>query len=78
MFEPVHGSAPDIAGQGIANPIAQIWSGAMMLDHLGESEAALSIERAFCSALAGRGPRTPDLGGNASTAEVGAIIAEEV
>jgi tartrate dehydrogenase/decarboxylase/D-malate dehydrogenase len=78
MFEPVHGSAPDIAGKKIANPIAQIWSGAMMLDHLGESEAARAIEKAFCTVLAGKGPRTPDLGGNASTTEVGATIAEEV
>jgi tartrate dehydrogenase/decarboxylase/D-malate dehydrogenase len=50
----------------------------MMLDHLGEPEAALAIERAFCGVLAGKGPRTPDLGGNASTAEVGAIIAGEI
>ena len=78
MFEPVHGSAPDIAGRGIANPIAQIWSGAMMLDHLDQPEAAQAVERAFCSVLAGNGPRTPDLGGNASTREVGEAIAAEI
>lgn len=78
MFEPVHGSAPDIAGKGIANPVAQIWSGAMMLDHLGEPEAALAVEHAFCSVLAGKGPRTPDLGGNATTQETGEAIAAEV
>src|SRR6201993_4034432 len=54
MFEPVHGSAPDIAGKGIANPIGQIWSGAMMLEHLGETEAAAAIERAFAQVLAAR------------------------
>ena len=52
MFEPVHGSAPDIAGQGIANPIGQIWSGAMMLEHLGETEAAAAIIKAIESVLA--------------------------
>ena len=75
MFEPVHGSAPDIAGKGIANPVGQIWSGAMMLDHLGEPDAALAVEKAFCSVLAGKGPRTPDLGGNATTQEAGEAIA---
>ncbi len=74
MFEPVHGSAPDIAGKGIANPIAQIWSGAMMLEHFGEVEAAQAIEQAFTKVLAERGPRTPDLGGNATTREVGEAI----
>ena len=78
MFEPVHGSAPDIAGKGIANPVAQIWSGAMMLDHLGEPEAALAVERAFCAVLAAKGPRTPDLGGDATTQEAGEAIAAEV
>jgi tartrate dehydrogenase/decarboxylase/D-malate dehydrogenase len=78
MFEPVHGSAPDIAGKGIANPVAQIWSGAMMLDHLGESEAAQAIEKAFCAVLAGRGPRTRDLGGSATTREAGEAIAAEI
>ena len=78
MFEPVHGSAPDIAGKGIANPIAQIWSGAMMLDHLHEPEAARVVEQAFSSILATRGPRTPDLGGKASTREVGEAIAAAI
>ncbi|MHB8389038.1 MAG: isocitrate/isopropylmalate family dehydrogenase, partial [Acidobacteriaceae bacterium] len=78
MFEPVHGSAPDIAGKGIANPIAQIWSGAMMLDHLHEPEAARGVEQAFSSILATRGPRTPDLGGKASTREVGEAIAAAI
>lgn len=76
MFEPVHGSAPDIAGKGIANPIAQIRTGAMMLEHLGESAAAGAIETAVERVLAGNGPRTRDLGGSASTTEVGdAVIA---
>jgi tartrate dehydrogenase/decarboxylase / D-malate dehydrogenase len=78
MFEPVHGSAPDIAGKGIANPIGQIWSGAMMLRHLGELAAADAIERAIESVLAGSGPRTPDIGGKASTRELGEAIASEV
>ena len=75
MFEPVHGSAPDIAGKGIANPIGQIWSGAMMLRHFGETEAANAIEQAIEKVLAGGGPRTADLGGRASTREVGEAIA---
>jgi len=78
MFEPVHGSAPDIAGKGIANPIGQIWSGAMMLRHFGESEAADAIERAIESVLGGGGPRTPDIGGKAKTQELGEAIAAEV
>jgi len=77
MFEPVHGSAPDIAGQGVANPIAQIWSGAMMLDHLGCPEAAGAIVRAIEAVLAG-GPRTRDIGGTARTVEVGQAIAAAV
>ncbi len=75
MFEPVHGSAPDIAGKGIANPIGQIWSAAMLLDHLGEATAARAIEGAIEALLAEGGPRTPDLGGTATTAEVGAALA---
>src|ERR1700739_4618579 len=64
MFEPVHGSAPDIAGKGIANPIGQIWSAAMMLAHFGETKAADAIEKAIADALADRAaPKTPDLGG---------------
>jgi tartrate dehydrogenase/decarboxylase / D-malate dehydrogenase len=78
MFEPVHGSAPDIAGKGIANPIGQIWSGAMMLRHLGQIAAADAIERAIDAALGGGGPRTPDIGGAASTRELGEAIAAEV
>src|SRR5207302_306974 len=78
MFEPVHGSAPDIAGKGIANPIGQIWSGAMMLHHLGESAAAGAIERAIEKVLAGVGPRTADIGGKARTKEVGEAIASEL
>jgi tartrate dehydrogenase/decarboxylase/D-malate dehydrogenase len=78
MFEPVHGSAPDIAGRGIANPIGQIWSGAMMLRHLGEAAAANAVERAIESVLAANGPRTPDIGGMAGTREVGEAIAREV
>ena len=74
MFEPVHGSAPDIAGQGIANPIGQIWSAAMMLDHLGHSEAAQAIERAIEEVLTGGGPKTKDMGGNGSTIEAGKAI----
>ena len=75
MFEPVHGSAPDIAGKGIANPIGQIWSGAMMLDHLGHPEAAASVVRAI-ETVVQRGPRTRDLGGSATTDEVGRAIAD--
>jgi tartrate dehydrogenase/decarboxylase/D-malate dehydrogenase len=70
MFEPVHGSAPDIAGRGIANPIAQILSGAMMLDHLGCGAAASAVERAIETVLVNDGPRTPDLGGRNSTRDV--------
>jgi tartrate dehydrogenase/decarboxylase / D-malate dehydrogenase len=66
MFEPVHGSAPDIAGKGIANPIGQIWSGAMMLDHLGYPEAAKAIEKAIETVLADTKIRTRDMGGKAN------------
>jgi tartrate dehydrogenase/decarboxylase / D-malate dehydrogenase len=75
MFEPVHGSAPDIAGQGIANPIGAIWSGAQMLEHLGEAEAADAVLAALEQMLANDGPRTRDLGGTATTAEVTAALA---
>jgi tartrate dehydrogenase/decarboxylase / D-malate dehydrogenase len=74
MFEPVHGSAPDIAGRGIANPIGQIWSGAMMLHHLGETAAAQAVERAIETVLAAGEPRTPDLGGKATTSELAHAI----
>lgn len=75
LFEPVHGSAPDIAGQGIGNPVGAIWSAALMLEHLGEREAAQRIMRAL-EAVCRDGPRTRDIGGTASTAEVGdAVVA---
>jgi tartrate dehydrogenase/decarboxylase/D-malate dehydrogenase len=70
MFEPIHGSAPDIAGKGIANPIAAIWAGAMMLDHLGEREAHDRILKAVETVIADETVRTPDLGGKAKTADV--------
>src|SRR4051812_34266380 len=76
VFEPVHGSAPDIAGQGIANPIGQIWSGAMMLQHLGEHEAAAAVERAIERVLLEPKLRTRDLGGSADTATCGKAVAE--
>ena len=76
MFEPVHGSAPDIAGQGIANPIGQIWSAAMMLDHLGHSDAATSIIDAIENVLKSPSALTPDMGGNASTTHLGKAIVE--
>jgi tartrate dehydrogenase/decarboxylase/D-malate dehydrogenase len=78
MFEPVHGSAPDIAGKGIANPIGQIWSGSMMLEHLGYSEAADEIVRAIEEVVSGGGPKTPDLGGQANTKDLGDAIAEAI
>ena len=70
MFEPVHGSAPDIAGQGIANPIGAIWSGVQMLEHLGETAAADDVLAHLEQLLANDGPRTRDLGGTATTADV--------
>ncbi len=75
MFEPVHGSAPDIAGQNIANPIAQIWTGAMMLDHLGHEDAGTAITEAIEAVLAEGKGLTRDLGGTASTQEFGQAIA---
>jgi tartrate dehydrogenase/decarboxylase/D-malate dehydrogenase len=75
MFEPVHGSAPDIAGKGIANPVGQIWSGAMMLEHLGHKAAAASVLRAVETVLR-EGPRTRDMGGKASTVELGKAVVE--
>ena len=74
-FEPVHGSAPDIFGRKIANPIGQIWSGAMMLAHLGHADAEAAIVKAIERVLV-EGPRTPDMGGTASTSEVGRAVAE--
>ena len=77
MFEPVHGSAPDIAGKGIANPIGQIWAAAMMLDHLGQDAAAREIEWAIETVVGSPdAPRTPDLGGAAGTQEVGRAIVQ--
>ncbi|HFD15192.1 MAG TPA: tartrate dehydrogenase [Rhodospirillales bacterium] len=78
MFEPVHGSAPDIAGRGIANPVGQIWSGAMMLAHLGETAAARAVEEAIARVLADGRIRTPDMGGTARTEELGRAIAAEI
>jgi len=75
MFESVHGSAPDIAGQGIANPVAQILAGAMMLDHLGEAETAEAVRAAVGSVLEEGAVRTPDLGGSASTEQMTTAIA---
>ena len=78
LFEPVHGSAPDIAGKGIANPIGQIWCGAMMLDFLGHTAAHNAILRAIETVLApdSGAPRTRDIGGNSSTISLGKAIAE--
>ncbi len=76
MFEPVHGSAPDIAGRGIANPIGAVWSGALMLEHLGERAAGAAVCRAIERVLAGGSARTPDLGGNAGSMEVAEAIVE--
>lgn len=80
LFEPVHGSAPDIAGRHIANPIGQIWSGALMLDFLGHRDAHDAIVRAIEEVLDPNsgGPRTPDLGGSARTEDLGRAIAEAV
>jgi len=79
LFEPVHGSAPDIAGKGIANPVGQIWSASMMLQHLGEDAAAATVVRAFENVLARGGESlTPDLGGSGSTELLGRAIADEI
>jgi tartrate dehydrogenase/decarboxylase/D-malate dehydrogenase len=79
LFEPVHGSAPDIAGKGIANPIGQIWAGALMLDHLGHAEAGAAVVAAIERVLADpAAPRTPDIGGRATTAELGRAIAASI
>jgi tartrate dehydrogenase/decarboxylase/D-malate dehydrogenase len=74
LFEPVHGSAPDIAGRGIANPLAAILSAAMMLDHLGEAQAARSVEGSVKAVLEAGSVRTPDLGGSSSTEDVAAAV----
>lgn len=78
MFEPVHGSAPDIAGRDVANPVGQIWSGALMLDHLGEAPAARAIEAAVETALLDPACHTPDMGGAAGTADLGRAVADAV
>jgi len=77
MFEPVHGSAPDITGQGISNPLGAIWAGAMMLEHLGEGEAAILVMRAL-ETVARDGPRTRDVGGDSSTDEVADVVVAAV
>ncbi|HEY7904015.1 MAG TPA: tartrate dehydrogenase [Casimicrobiaceae bacterium] len=79
LFEPVHGSAPDIAGKGIADPIGQIWSAALMLDFLGHREAGAAVVAAIEHVLADpHAPRTPDLGGRANTADLGRAIAAAI
>src|SRR5260370_38171964 len=78
MFEPVHGSAPDIAWKGIANPVAQLWSGAMVLEHLGEKDAARAVEQAIFKVIASSDPRTPDIGGKPTTTDMGEVIAAEL
>jgi len=79
LFEPVHGSAPDIAGKGIANPVGQIWSAALMLEFLGHADAAQAIVAAIERVLADpKAPRTPDLGGKANTSELGRAIADAI
>jgi tartrate dehydrogenase/decarboxylase/D-malate dehydrogenase len=78
MFEPVHGSAPDIAGKFICNPIGQIWSAALMLEHLGEAEAGRAIVDAIETLLRESGPKTRDMGGQAGTADVGTALAQLV
>src|SRR5436190_16153897 len=77
MFEPVHGSAPDIAGRNIANPIGTIWSAALMLDHFGSPQAARAVENAI-EVVCEKGPHTPDFGGKATTQEMGKAIAAAV
>jgi tartrate dehydrogenase/decarboxylase/D-malate dehydrogenase len=77
IFEPVHGSAPDIAGKGLANPIGAIWSASLMLEHLGEADAAARLMHAI-EAICKDGPRTRDIGGDASTSQVGDAVAAHV
>ncbi|WP_109473026.1 tartrate dehydrogenase [Ornithinimicrobium cavernae] len=77
MFEPVHGSAPDIAGQGVANPLGQIWAASMMLDHLGHPEAAAELVGAMEASLAA-GVKTPDLGGTATTTQVAEAVLQHL
>jgi len=77
MFEPFHGSAPDIAGRGVANPTGAIWAGAMMMDHLGEKGAGRLMLGAMAQVLEA-GVKTPDLSGSASTSQMGDAVAEAV
>jgi tartrate dehydrogenase/decarboxylase/D-malate dehydrogenase len=77
LFEPVHGSAPDIYGKKIANPVGMIWAGAMMLDHLGCEDAGAAVVKAIETALL-EGPKTPDLGGKASTSDLGKAVADAI
>jgi tartrate dehydrogenase/decarboxylase/D-malate dehydrogenase len=78
LFEPVHGSAPDIAGRGVANPVGAVWAGAMMLEHLGEADAGARVMAAIETVLAGGATRTRDLGGAASTRELADALAQAV
>jgi tartrate dehydrogenase/decarboxylase/D-malate dehydrogenase len=78
MFEPIHGSAPDIAGKGIANPIGAIWAGALMLDHLGRKDLHDRIVAAIERVVASGKDRTPDLGGKAKTSELAEAIRGEI
>jgi tartrate dehydrogenase/decarboxylase / D-malate dehydrogenase len=78
LFEPAHGSAPDIMGKGLANPIATIWAGALMLDFLGETEAAGLVVNGIAQTVAQRRTLTPDIGGSASTEQVGQAICDQI
>jgi tartrate dehydrogenase/decarboxylase/D-malate dehydrogenase len=77
VFEPVHGSAPSIAGKGVANPLGAVWSASLMLEHLGETDAAARLMRAI-EDVCREGPRTVDIGGDASTSQVGDAVAERL
>jgi len=78
MYEPIHGSAPDIAGKGIANPMAQMLTASMMLNHLGETEASKSIEQSVLRVIEDGNTLTADLGGKASTKEVGSAVIRNI
>ena len=78
MFEPIHGSAPDIAGKGLANPIGAIWAGALMLDHLGHRDVHDRVIGAIERVVAGGQIRTPDLGGTATTKQMAEAIVKEI